>query len=241
MRKFLVVSLLVFIASSVSAQVDSTPTARVKPPMVAPSKDHFMIQLGALSWQGKPDSIRTGGLSRTFNMYVMLDFPFKTNPHFSVAIGPGIATDHFFLDRMNARITDVASSVRFQNLSDTTHFKKFKVSTAYAEAPVELRYAFNPDRNANSIKIAVGAKVGTLLSAWTKGKTLEDRNGNSVNAYTEKEKSKRFFNSNRLSLMGRVGWGNFSVFGSYAVTPVFKEGAGPKVQPLTIGLTISGL
>ena len=41
----------------------------------------------------RPDSIGTKGFSRTFNMYLMLDFPFRTNPHFSVALGPGFATD----------------------------------------------------------------------------------------------------------------------------------------------------
>lgn len=205
------------------------------------SNDHFVIQFGALSWQNKPDSIRTSGFPRTFNIYAMMDFPFKTNPHFSVAIGPGLATDHMFLDRMNARITDNAAKVRFQDVKDTTHFKKMKVSTAYLEAPVELRYAFNPDRNANSVKLAVGAKVGTLLSAWTKGKTLEDKNGNTINAYTEKEKSKKFFNSTRLSLTGRVGYGHFSFFASYALNPLFKEGVGPKVQPMSMGITLSGL
>lgn len=239
MRKIFLSSLALCVFSFGFAQNDTM--GRVAGPREVPANDHFVIQVGALSWQGRPDSIRTGGLPRTFNMYVMLDFPFKTNPHFSVAIGPGIATDNMFLDKTHVTITDNAGALHFVDRKDTTHFKKYKLSTAYLEAPVELRYAFNPDRNANSVKIVVGAKVGTLLSAWTKGKTLEDRNGNALNAFTEKEKSKRFFNSTRLSLTGRLGYGHFSVFGSYALTPLFKEGAGPKVQPMSIGLTLSGL
>jgi hypothetical protein len=199
------------------------------------------LQLGYTTWQNKPDSVNTSGLPRSFNLYLMLDFPFKTNPHWSVAIGPGIATDNIYFSKTNVGIINNTPTLRFQNVSDTSHFKKYKLSTAYLEAPVELRYRFNPDEDRKSVKIAIGVKVGTLLNAHVKGKNLQDKNGNSLNNYTMKENSKRFFNQNRLSLMGRVGIGHYSLFASYAVTPLFKEGLGPQVRPLTIGLTLSGL
>lgn len=200
-----------------------------------------MIQLGHLNWVGAPDSIQTKGLPRTFNFYVMLNFPFKTDPHWSVAIGPGIATDNMYFDKMIVGIKENTSSIHFNDVSDTSHFKKFKLSTAFLEAPVELRYRFNPDDDAHSVKIAVGAKVGTLLSAKTKAVNLQNSSGQTENNYTEKEKSKRFFSRQRLSVMGRVGYGAFTLFASYSITPLFKEGLGPTVRPLTIGLTLSGL
>jgi hypothetical protein len=203
--------------------------------------DHLLLQLGYTTWQGKPDSINTKGLSRTFNMYFMFAFPFKTNPHLSVAIGPGIATDHIFFEDTYVGIKDNTQTLAFKNVGDTTHFKKYKLSTAYLEAPVELRYSSNPQDDKHSFKVAIGAKVGTLLSAWVKGKKLADKNDNDLASYTSKEKSKRFFNSTRLSVMGRIGYGKFSLFTSYTINPVFKEGVAPTVRPLTIGLTLSGL
>lgn len=223
------------------AQTDTSRNARLLSPMQIPSSDHFMIQIGGATWQNRPDSITTKGLSRTFNMYVMLDFPFKTNPHFSVALGPGIATDHIFLNNRRAEITGTTTNLLFRNVADTNHFKKFKVSTAFLEVPVELRFSSNPEMNGKSVKIALGAKVGTMLSAWTKGTTLQNKSGSTVNDYTEKLKSKRYFNTTRLSLTGRIGYGHFSLFTSYALTPVFKEGVGPKVNTLSVGLTLSGL
>jgi hypothetical protein len=56
-----------------------------------------------------------------------------------------------------------------------------------------------------------------------------------------KEASKRFFNKQRLSVMGRVGVGSFTLFASYSVTPLFQEGLGPAIHPLSIGLNIAGL
>src|SRR5689334_14095271 len=39
------------------------------------SKDHLLIQVGIDNWANKNDSINTTGLSRSFSMYLMFDFP----------------------------------------------------------------------------------------------------------------------------------------------------------------------
>jgi hypothetical protein len=241
MRRVIISALILCLGFAAFAQTDTSRNARLLSPMQLPSHDHFLIQIGAARWQNSPDSIQTKGLSRTFNMYLMLDFPFKTNPHFSVAIGPGLATDHIFLDKRTAGITGTTTNISFRNVADTNNFKKYKVSTAFLEVPVELRYNTNPEVSAKSVKLAIGAKVGTMLSAWTKGKTLQSKSGGTINDYIEKQKSKRYFNTTRLSLTGRVGYGHFSLFTSYALTPVFKEGVGPKMNTMSVGLTLSGL
>ena len=83
--------------------------------------------------------------------------------------------------------------------------------------------------------------MGTLVNAHTKGKELQDKNENTINDYKVKEFSKRYFNTTRIALTGRIGFGHFSVFSTYQVTTLFKEGVAPAMRPLTIGLTISGL
>lgn len=242
MRKVFLFVFAVFISSSLLAQTDSTVRRNIlKPGTAARSNDHFLLQLGYTTWTGKPDSINTSGFSRGFNAYFLFDFPFKTNTKWSVALGPGISTDNIYFDNMMLGIKENTPSLRFQNVSDTNSFKKYKLATAFLEAPVELRFSSKPDDNKHSVKAAIGVKVGTLLSAGIKGKDLEDKNGNTLLSYTLKEKSKRYFNQNRLSATGRVGYGHFSLFASYAVTPLFKEGTAPVIRPLTIGLTISGL
>lgn len=241
MRRVIFSALLLCLGFASFAQTDTVRPVRTISPMQVPSNDHFLIQFGAANWTNKPDSIHTGGFSRTFNMYLMLAFPFKTNPHFSIALGPGIASDHIFLDKQIAGITSTSTNLSFKNLSDTNYFKKYKVATAFLEAPVELRFTGNPENPGKSFKMALGVKVGTLLSAWTKGKNLQNKGGNTINDYIDKEKSKRYFNTTRLSLTGRIGYGHFTAFGSYALTPVFKEGVAPKMNTLSIGLTLSGL
>src|SRR5262245_35405561 len=55
---------------SLSAQ-DSTVVPKKKSPinLTGRANDHFMIQLGYAGWAGKPDTLNTGGLSKTFNVY----------------------------------------------------------------------------------------------------------------------------------------------------------------------------
>lgn len=209
--------------------------------VVAHPSDHFLIQFGSDSWQNKPDSARTKG-GRHFNFYVMTDKPFKTNPKFSVAYGLGIGSSNIYFDKSRVDIKN--NSKVYFNYDGNTRFNKSKITEIFLELPVELRYTFNPENVSKSWKIAVGAKVGTLLKAYTKGKDLQDNKNVSLYGptYIEKEYNKKFFNSTRLSLTGRVGYGHFSLSAAYTLTPVIKSGfTTTDINTLSIGLTVSGL
>ena len=207
------------------------------------SNDHFLIQVGKDSWANSPDTIDVKTLSRSFGIYLMMDFPFKTNPHFSVALGLGISSSNMYFKDTYLDISGKTNSpsLLFQNVQDTTHFKKFKLQTSFLEIPVEFRYSSNPENPNKSWKVAVGAKIGTMLSAHTKGKNLLSGSGGTINSFTQKEKSKRYFNKTRFAVTGRLGYGSLSLFTAWQVNSYFKEGLGPDVRPYTIGLTISGL
>lgn len=241
MKRFLLSAVAMIFTLAVFAQAD-TALPRPKTPVALPrANDHFMLQVGYTTWTGKPDSITTGGLPRTFNMYFLFDFPFKTNPKLSTAIGAGVASDNIYFDKMSVGLTSGTPALQFRNLSDTNHFKKYKVATTYLEAPIELRFRSNPENDRKSFKAAIGVKVGLLVDAHSKGKNLQNKAGSDIGSYTEKLESKNYLNKNRISFTGRVGYGNFSLFGSYAATPLFKEGVAAQIRPLTIGLTLSGL
>jgi len=242
MKKLLMIAACALLATTALAQEEpATAPAKQQINLSNRSNDHFLLQFGYAGWASAPDSVNPKGLSKSFNVYFMFDFPFKTNPRLSMAFGPGIATDHIVFKRTYVGIKDLTPTLAFTDLSDTTHFKKTKLATAWLEAPVEFRFTANPMEAGKSFKFALGVKVGTLINAHTRNTKLEDKNGNALNDYTMKETSKRFFNKNRLSGMARIGYGHFTVFGSYQFTSLFKEGAGPQVKPWTIGLTLSGL
>ena len=133
-----------------------------------------MIQLGYNGWAGAPDSFRTGGLNRTFNMYFMFDFPFKSDPRFSAAIGAGLGTDNMFFKQTTIDLRKYPLSFTRDTISS---YKKYKIATSYLEVPVELRFASNPTSYNKSLKVALGIKVGTMVDAHTKAKISRDREG----------------------------------------------------------------
>lgn len=203
--------------------------------------DHFMIQIGYNGWASS-ETFNTKGIPRSFNFYFMFDLPFKSDPRWSVGIGAGIGSDNKYFKNTEIDITGTSSDkLTFNDVSATDHFKKYKLLTTYLEAPVELRFVVNPENTNKSWKFAVGGKIGTLLSAGVKGKTLLNASGGTVNNYTLKEKSKRYFNSTRLSVGGRIGYGAIGLYGSYQVNAFIKDGYGPDIRPFQIGLVFSGL
>jgi hypothetical protein len=206
--------------------------------------DHFMLQLGYYGWATKPDSASFKSIPRSFNMYFMYDFPFKTDPRFSIAAGIGIGTDNVYFNKTTTDITGTSNSstLTFGNGLDSNYFKKYKMGFSYLEAPIELRFAKDPENTNKTLKAAIGIKIGTLLSAETKGKNLLNKSGGVINSFTEKIKSKHFFNPTRLQATARISLGVIGIYGSYQVTNFIRTGlSGPEVRPFQIGLTLSGL
>ena len=206
--------------------------------------DHILFQLTSDHWSGVPDSISShmGGLPRGLGISFMFDKPFKTDPHWSVAFGVGINGSSMFFNKMSVDIEATGvNKLPFTIRDSSNHFKKYKLVTAFLEVPVELRYIFSPQKENKSWKAAIGLKVGTLINAHTKGKNLQDKNGTTLNGYTEKISKRAFFNSNRVVATARVGIGHFSLVGNYTISSLLKDGTGPDIHPYQIGLCISGL
>jgi hypothetical protein len=240
MRKLLFV-LFASTASFTSFSQSGTPAKKTS--LADRAGDHLMIQVSSDRWLGAPDSIdsRRKSLSRAGNIYIMMDKPFKGNPRFSAAFGIGVGTSSILLKNTEADITGSIPTLGFTYTDSANHFKKYKITTSFLEIPVELRYTAHPETPGKTFKMALGLKVGKMLKASAKGKNLLDVSGNTVNEFTQKISSTRYFNTTRLAATARVGYGYFSLFGSYNITSVFKDGVAADMKLLQVGLTISGL
>ena len=152
------------------------------------ASDHFMLQFGIAGWGNKDaNNITTKSFNRSFNGYFLFDFPFKSNPHLSVAVGPGVGSDNIYFDQMSVDL-NTRNGASFKR--DTiTQYKKNKLETSFLEAPIELRYSARPDNMNKGWKFAFGAKIGTLVGAKVKSKIDLDATG--TGGYINKEKDKR--------------------------------------------------
>jgi hypothetical protein len=239
MKKIIYLSLSLLFCTAIIAQEKSS-SSKPKIDLSGRPNDHLMLQLGYAQWVGVPDTIAMGGFSKTINVYLMMDFPFKNNPKLSVGVGAGIGSDHLMFSKLNIGLKDGGNKLPFTNVRDTNHFKKTKLATNYVEAPIELRYSANP-ATGKGLKVALGIKVGQLINVHTRSAKLQNRNENLINDYVVKESSSRFINGTRLAGTLRLGIGRFTLFTSYQLTPVIRDGFGPAVRTLSTGIAISGL
>lgn len=239
MKKLLLVVVALASVSGVLAQKKKKDWSKV----TGRAGDHIMLQISNDRMMGIPDSVKDHmkGFSRGLNAYVMLDKVFKGSPQFSVAFGVGFSSSNFYFKNYSIDLKSTNATLPFRNLDSLDRFKKYKLAISYLEIPIELRYSNTPDNDSKSIKAAIGFKVGTMLNVHTKGKTLQDRNGKTLFNYTQKEANRRFFNGTRLAATARVGYGNFSIFGSYQINNLFKDGVAAETRLLQLGLTLSGL
>jgi hypothetical protein len=199
-----------------------------------PSRDFVMLQAGYHTWLLN-DSVNIDLKNRghELNAYLCYDFPMQ-KANFSFALGVGISSSNIYLDSMVMpinRFNATYNTVQFQY--DTSDFKRYKVSHNYFEAPFEFRYYGNKVNRNRGFKLAIGAKVGTLINAHTKGVF--------ANNAKVKEANRRYQEQWRIVPTIRIGWGNFSVFGNYQISNMFKAGNVQGITPATVGICISGL
>ncbi|MEZ5046725.1 MAG: outer membrane beta-barrel protein [Chitinophagaceae bacterium] len=199
-----------------------------------PSRDYVMLQAGYETWTNVPDSIKITGIGRAFNAYLCYDFPIMKS-NFSFAAGLGVGISNVYFKNQQIILNDTATAIQF--IPEQVDYKRFKLTTTYVEAPFELRFFENKENRNIGIKAAIGLKVGALVSSHTKGKrTLNNK------PIIEKVSTKRYIETWRYALTGRVGWGNFSVYGSYYISNLFRINNGPEnIHPIQLGICLSGL
>lgn len=198
-----------------------------------PSRDFLMLQFVYSGWDKTPDSLKVGGISRGFNAYLCYDFPIKKS-HFSFAAGIGIGTDNVYLNDQEIVLTDVDSNAQARFVAESQSYKKYKVNTTYLEAPFELRFFGNKENRNKGFKTAIGLRVGSLIGGKTKGKVEGTKVIHKVNTRNYLEKW-------RFAGTFRVGYGNFTLLGTYNLTNLYQDLAGPPITPYSIGICITGL
>lgn len=231
-KYFLAAILWVGMHTSAMAQTESN---QAKKAYSMPSRDYVMIQIGTEQWTNSPDSIKMTTLGRVFNAYLCYDFPIAKS-NFSFAAGVGMGTSNIYFKNQIVNISDTTPAIQFLPES-TPAYKKYKLSTAYVEAPFELRFFGNKDNRNVGFKAAIGLRVGALISSKTKGKyTLNNK------PIIDKVVTKRYIETWRYAATLRLGYGNFSIYGAYNISNLFRINSGPEnIRPIQVGVSISGL
>lgn len=143
--------------------------------------------------------------------------------------GLGISMmDYRFSDPITVKRSDNPNYLIPVVLSDAGLVKS-KLNVAYLTAPMMLQVATPLKYKQHRLTLGGGVIGGVNIGSHTK-----------IKSETGKTKERRNFNVHpvKYDLTARVGLGEVSLFVNYAMTPVFTEGKGPLIQPLTAGITI---
>lgn len=119
-------------------------------------------------------------------------------------------------------------------VADSLAYSKNRLNIAYANIPLFLEFNTNNEDASRSFHIAVGAQAGYNVFK-NKVKQKYELDGR-----TYKRKIKDDYNVNpfKIDLIGRIGYGNFSLFATYSLTPLFEANKGPRLYPFTAGISL---
>lgn len=217
--KNLLVILFVFITISSFAQVVNEETKR---------KFTFGLDVFTDIWQDTPKSLEPRTINQGVNIFGSYNYMFgESNVSFSPGIGLGIHNMY-----SNSWLRTNNDTAYFEPIPDTVGFKKSKLTAAYFDIPIEIRY-----KSKGEFRVAIGFKFGFLMKAQTKFKGDDFIEETNQTVIIKKGKIP-FVESTRYGFTGRIGYKWLNLWGYYQLSTLFETGRGPAMYPISIGITV---
>lgn len=177
------------------------------------------------------DTEEIRSLSWSFNFYEEKIRLIKN--HVGILTGAALTYNSYGI-KSNSRIQHNADSTFASEVPDSLYrFSKNKLRATYLRVPLMLEFntSEDPDR---TFHIAVGAIGGLRIGSITK--QFYEIDGQE---YRDRVKSDFNLSSFTLDAAVRVGYRNFTLWANYGLTPLFEDGKGPEVYPLSVGLSLA--
>jgi len=211
-------------------QKNNETIQRLKKEAVEVFRDRLVLDIFHTQWVNVPKSV-TNKFNPGFNLSVLWDFKAtKKSPiSFGVGIGCGYYTQ---FSNAQLKYDNTTKITKYYVLPGTVSNKLNRMSYINCNIPVEFRY-----RHKSGFKISVGARLGVVaeISQRYKGDNIE---GTGVS-----ENYKYFLKTGRQNIhfdvYARCGWKFVAVYYSYQVNKLFTDGKGPKINPMSMGISLS--
>jgi hypothetical protein len=145
--------------------------------------------------------------------------------------GMGFKANNYWFDGNNNIMKDTATREIVPKYPPAgVSYAKTKLNTYYLTVPLIFEVQFGANK-----KGFISFGVIGDLKLWSNTKVKYYTGGSK-----QKEKVKSDFNLSplRYHLTVRAGYKFVKVFANYSMVPMFKEGMGPELYPVTVGLTL---
>jgi len=149
---------------------------------------------------------------------------------FGIATGLGFEFNNYDLSRDITVFSDRDTTMGINDLNKDIEKNKFK--STMLNFPVMFETNIGKDAD-HSFHLQVGGMVAYRVGSKTK--QIFDQDGK-----MHKVKDRTDFNMNpyRFNLVARVGYGGFTTFATYSMTPIFDD-EGPEIYPFTVGFSLN--
>lgn len=154
------------------------------------------------------------------------------NNQFGMITGIGLRWNNY---RFADNIYLSPDSAQIAGWPDNSHtWEKSKLVVNYLTVPLLLEYQTNAYSKSNSFHITAGVIAGWRYASHTKMMYNDDGRAK------PKEWDSYHLNPFRYDATVRIGWGVINLYATYSLNKMFKDGDGPELYPVTMGLTLVG-
>lgn len=224
---------LILCSQVLLSQTEKTPytgpsAATEEKPVVF--RDRLILDIYHSFWMGMPAEVNFKKFDPGFNVSAIWDFKLKKKP---LAFGLGLGVS-YFTQYSNALLRhDVRNDIMcYYVLPQTVEYKLLKMNYLNVNIPLEFRY-----RHPNGFKFSLGLRVGLIAEISQKYK------GPDPSEPSETLKMKNLDIRDKLKynteVYTRIGWKFINVYYGFQFTPLFVKDKGPKIYPMSMGISLS--
>jgi Putative auto-transporter adhesin, head GIN domain/Outer membrane protein beta-barrel domain len=150
-----------------------------------------------------------------------------------VNLGTGIGLSWYHYNFRNSYT--LQRDAAFANgVLDSLKYKRNRLNILYVNVPLFLEFNTNNSDASHSFHFGGGVQFGyNIFQNKLRQKYVLD-------GRTYKNKFKNDYNINpfRYDVIARIGYGDFTIFGTYSLSTLFEKGKGPRVYPFAAGIRL---
>lgn len=149
--------------------------------------------------------------------------------HIGLVSGLGFNMNNYFFEGNNSIVKSGNGIITPQYPAEGIVYEKSKLATRFLTAPLLLEIQL-PTGKYNRVRVAAGPIGSVKIGSNTK----------TVYYWEGKQKVKEqgdfSLNMLRYGFTARAGYRDINLYGTYYMTPLFREGKGPVIHPFEIGI-----
>ncbi len=172
------------------------------------------------------DNFKLRSINQGVSVFAMLNFPISKSAH-TASVGFGITSQNFYT-KGTYLLTPYNDVAEFANV--IYDYERSKINVNYLNIPIEVNFKIK-----DMFKISAGFRFGILTTGKSKyvGELYNDDKLYRVKMLRINNLEKYVYSATL-----RFAYRSVYIFAAYQFSDTFKNGAGPEIKPLSIGIGV---